>query len=232
MILTLLLVLLIVVCLALGVVVLLQQSEGGALGMGGGPSGFMTARGAGDLLTRTTWVLGGLVFALCLALTILQGKLHGGGSVVDRLKIDPLDAPSAPRLPVAPAAPASAGGATGFEAPRPQVNGIPSGGFGSTSTTTPAVPAARGATAAPPPAPAPAVHATVSATPPARGQALPAAGHQHRPGGPRVQPVRRRARQRRHARAQGRGDQHLGRLIHSFRPPASPRRVTARPDLA
>ena len=165
MILTLLLVLLIVVCLALGVVVLLQQSEGGALGMGGGPSGFMTARGAGDLLTRTTWVLGGLVFALCLALTILQGKLHGGGSVVDRLKIDPLDAPSAPRLPVAPAAPASAGAATGFEAPRPQVNGIPSGGFGSTSTTTPAVPAARGATAAPPPAPAPAVHATVSATP-------------------------------------------------------------------
>ena len=38
----------IVVCVALIGVVLLQRSEGGALGMGGGPTGFMTARGAGD----------------------------------------------------------------------------------------------------------------------------------------------------------------------------------------
>ena len=54
----------VLVCLALAGVVLLQRSEGGALGMGGGPSGFLTTRGAGDLLTRTTWILGGLLFAL------------------------------------------------------------------------------------------------------------------------------------------------------------------------
>ena len=47
------------VCVALIAVVLLQRSEGGALGMGGGggPGNFMTARGAGDLLTRVTWIL-------------------------------------------------------------------------------------------------------------------------------------------------------------------------------
>ena len=55
MLLTILLVIHILVAIALTGVVLLQRSEGGALGMGGGPTGFMTARGAGDLLTRTTW---------------------------------------------------------------------------------------------------------------------------------------------------------------------------------
>ena len=63
----------ILVCIALIAVVLMQRSEGGALGMGGGPSGFMTARGAGDLLTRTTWILFGLFLALSLALTLLGG---------------------------------------------------------------------------------------------------------------------------------------------------------------
>ena len=49
MLLNLLLALEIIVSVMLVVVVLLQRSEGGALGMGGGPTGFMTARGAGDL---------------------------------------------------------------------------------------------------------------------------------------------------------------------------------------
>ncbi|MDP9103189.1 MAG: preprotein translocase subunit SecG, partial [Pseudomonadota bacterium] len=40
-----LLVILIFVCVALVAVILLQKSEGGALGMGGGPSGFMSTRG-------------------------------------------------------------------------------------------------------------------------------------------------------------------------------------------
>jgi len=47
----------ILVSVSLIAVVLLQRSEGGALGMGGGPTGMMSARGAGDLLTRTTWIL-------------------------------------------------------------------------------------------------------------------------------------------------------------------------------
>jgi preprotein translocase subunit SecG len=66
------------VSVGLVVVVLLQKSEGGALGMGGsggGLGGFMSARGAGDALTRTTAVLAIAFFATSLALTILA--LHG-----------------------------------------------------------------------------------------------------------------------------------------------------------
>ena len=132
---------LILICIALGGVVLLQRSEGGALGMGGGPSGFLTTRGAGDLLTRTTWILGGLLFALCLSLTILQGRLHKGSSVVDRLKIDPLsaDALSTPRTPPAPAASPStpSNTLTGFEAPAAQVNTAPAAAAPPAATSSP-----------------------------------------------------------------------------------------------
>ena len=103
----------ILVCIALISVVLLQRSEGGALGMGGGPTGFMTARGAGDLLTRTTWVLGSLFFILSFALTMLSG--HPAGSVVDQGKMGLRDVRSlapqtAPQTPPAgaPAAPNTA----------------------------------------------------------------------------------------------------------------------------
>ena len=138
-----LLVLLVVVCVALGAVILLQRSEGGALGMGGGPSGFMTARGAGDLLTRTTSVLAAVFFLLCLLLTVLSGRMHSGSSVVDRLKINALNPDALGAIKHAPAdaaagtsAPAAAGSAAnigvvtpapgaGFEAPRPEVHTAP-----------------------------------------------------------------------------------------------------------
>ena len=57
--------------------------------MGGGSSaGMMSVRGAGDLLTRTTWILGASFFILSLLLTILAGREKGASSVVDRMKID------------------------------------------------------------------------------------------------------------------------------------------------
>jgi preprotein translocase subunit SecG len=115
MLLNLLLVLEIIVSLALVCVVLLQRSEGGALGMGGGPSGFMTARGAGDLLTRITWILGAVFFALALAMTILSGRQGGGSSVVDRLKVDAIN----PGALNAPPAQAPAGSAPAPTAPAP-----------------------------------------------------------------------------------------------------------------
>jgi preprotein translocase subunit SecG len=112
MLLDLLLVLEIIVSLALVAVVLLQRSEGGALGMGGGPSGFMTARGAGDLLTRTTWILGAAFFVLALLLTVISGRQRGSSSVVDRLKVDAINpntlnqpAPQPPAGTAQPAAP-------------------------------------------------------------------------------------------------------------------------------
>ncbi|MDR6625683.1 preprotein translocase subunit SecG [Caulobacter segnis] len=110
----------IVVCLGLIGVVLLQRSEGGALGMGGGSSSFMTARGAGDLLTRITWILFSIFLLISLSLTILTGRLNSGGSVVDRLDIQNLDSKA---LNAAPAAPAPADVAPGpIQAPAPQLN--------------------------------------------------------------------------------------------------------------
>jgi preprotein translocase subunit SecG len=89
--------------------------------MGGGPGGFMTARGAGDLLTRITWVLGGTFFALALLLTVLSGRERGASSVVDRLKVDAIDPTTldqpAPKPPGGPnAAPAP------LQAPTPTVH--------------------------------------------------------------------------------------------------------------
>jgi preprotein translocase subunit SecG len=111
MLLDILLVLEILVSLALVAVVLLQRSEGGALGMGGGPSGFMTARGAGDLLTRITWILGGSFFVLALLLTIISGRQRGASSVVDRLNVDAINPQTlnqtAPKPPAGTAQPAN-----------------------------------------------------------------------------------------------------------------------------
>ena len=54
-------------------VILMQRSEGGGLGVGGSSSGFMTARGAADFLTRSTAVLGGLFIILSIALAAYAG---------------------------------------------------------------------------------------------------------------------------------------------------------------
>ena len=56
------------VAAALVGVILMQRSEGGGLGVGGSSSGFMTARGAADFLTRSTAILGGLFVLLSIAL--------------------------------------------------------------------------------------------------------------------------------------------------------------------
>jgi preprotein translocase subunit SecG len=93
----------IAVCVCLVAVVLLQRSEGGALGMGGGPSGFMTARGAGNLLTTLTWWLGSAFFVLSLTLTLLSGHERGGSSVVDRVKVDSIDPSALNKAAPAPA---------------------------------------------------------------------------------------------------------------------------------
>ena len=72
-----------IVAAALVTVVLMQRSEGGALGMGGGPSGFMTARGAGNLLTKSTWILAILFFILALSLTVAGNMSRGSSSGID-----------------------------------------------------------------------------------------------------------------------------------------------------
>lgn len=118
----------IVVCLGLIGVVLLQRSEGGALGMGGNSGGLMTARGAGDLLTRITWILFSIFLVISLTLTILTGRLDKSGSVADRLDIQGLDSKSLQNVPAPTPAPGSLNSLPstaqpgGIQAPAPQIN--------------------------------------------------------------------------------------------------------------
>jgi preprotein translocase subunit SecG len=104
---TILLVAMILISVALAGVILIQRSEGGALGMGGGPSGFMTARGAGNLLTVTTWWLAGAFFACAVGLTIVGNMDRARQSIVDPDAVGALVAPPS-GASNAPAAPATA----------------------------------------------------------------------------------------------------------------------------
>lgn len=81
---TVLIVIHLMIVVAMIVVVLLQRSEGGGLGIGGG-SGFMTARGAANVLTRTTAVLVAAFFATSLLLSILARYGEQPTDILDRV---------------------------------------------------------------------------------------------------------------------------------------------------
>jgi len=102
----------IMICVALVGVVLLQRSEGGALGIGGGGSGsFMTGRSAGNALTKTTAVLAAAFFATSLLLSILASQQRPAPTIVPTdgglapLQVPGTPAPAAPAAPAAPQAP-------------------------------------------------------------------------------------------------------------------------------
>jgi len=144
MLLNLLLVIEVIVALFLIAVVLLQRSEGGGL-VSGGTGSIMSVRGAGDLLTRTTWILGTIFFVLGLLLTIVAGRERGSASVVDRLKVNAIN-PAELNRPVEPPAgtaqPGPAGSAPApLQAPTPTINS-PFGAIPATEPTpAPAQPA-------------------------------------------------------------------------------------------
>jgi preprotein translocase subunit SecG len=76
----------ILACVALTAVVLLQRSEGGALGIGGGGSGggLMSGRGAAGALVRTTMIFAGLFFVTSLVLTTLANQTRDDRSAAER----------------------------------------------------------------------------------------------------------------------------------------------------
>lgn len=91
------------VAIALVVVILLQRSEGGALGIGGGGGsggmgGFLSGRGQANLLTRTTAILAACFVVTSLALVHLTGGVTQPRSIVEQ-------PPAAPAAPAAPAVP-------------------------------------------------------------------------------------------------------------------------------
>ena len=154
MLLNILLVILVIDCVALTGVILMQRSEGGALGMGGGPSGMFTARGAGDLLTRMTSILTTVFFVLSLGITLLAGHSRQNASLTQRLKVNPIDISAlaaGSSAPAASSAPAGAPPLPGAAPPLPSAAPLPSLANQAPRTSAPA-PRLRQQQSAPPPA--------------------------------------------------------------------------------
>ncbi len=104
---TILLVIHLIIAVALIGVVLLQRSEGGALGIGGGGGGSLfSARGVGNTLTRTTAILAVIFFLTSIALTLLA-RHTGGGSLFDRPATQQNQGQTAPGGSVLPQLPPS-----------------------------------------------------------------------------------------------------------------------------
>jgi preprotein translocase subunit SecG len=120
---TVLLVVHVLLALALIVTVLLQRSEGGALGIGGGGgggmSGFLTGRATANVLTRATAILAVLFMATSVALAVLAGQANPRRSIIDTPPATSAPAPGA--IPADPALPnaAPAGQPTGSEPAQP-----------------------------------------------------------------------------------------------------------------
>jgi preprotein translocase subunit SecG len=123
-----------VIAAALVAVVLMQRSEGGGLGLGGGgsPGGLMSARGAADFLTRTTKWLAVLFVVLAIALAAVAVDTTSGDDIDDSLQRtvapaapDPL-APAATPDPLAPPVPAPGAGtpADPLGGVRPDASGV------------------------------------------------------------------------------------------------------------
>ncbi|MCC2610173.1 preprotein translocase subunit SecG [Neorhizobium sp. Rsf11] len=140
---TVLIVIHLMIVLALVGVVLIQRSEGGGLGIGGG-SGFMSARGTANALTRTTAILATLFFLTSLALGILaryesrpsdilnripQSQQGQGSGILDQLGPAPTQTPAPAENGVpsgsGAAAPAPAAPATGAAPATPAVPSAP-----------------------------------------------------------------------------------------------------------
>jgi preprotein translocase subunit SecG len=101
---TIVLIIHLLIALALVGVILLQRSEGGALGMGGGGfGGLMTGRSSANLLTRTTAFLAAGFIATSLLLAIIATQRSAPSSILDQ-PATPAAAPEAPATPAAPVA--------------------------------------------------------------------------------------------------------------------------------
>ena len=94
---TLLLVINIVLAIILVLLVLLQKSEGGALGIGVSQESFMLSRSAGSFMTKATAIVATLFIICSLALTIIsRAELTPTGSVLDTIEEKAEDTPSIP----------------------------------------------------------------------------------------------------------------------------------------
>lgn len=95
------------IAIALVIFVLLQRSEGGGLGIGGGSSmgGLFSPRGAADVLTRTTAILATLFFIVCIGLNLAARQGTGQKSILDSAPATQTPVKPATPVPIGPSVP-------------------------------------------------------------------------------------------------------------------------------
>ena len=125
-----LLVIHIIACVALVIAVMLQRSEGGALGMGGGGTGgIISGRGVANVLVRTTMGLAAVFFVTSVLMARLNTEAAKAPSAVEKeLKARKTDAFDPLKNPTVAPVPGVAGPSTTAPSPAP------------TTTSTPAAP--------------------------------------------------------------------------------------------
>ena len=87
----------VILAIILVIVVLLQKSEGGALGIGVSQESFMFSRTAGDFFTKATAIIATLFIICSLSLTIIsRGDLVSESSVIDKIEENSEEVPKIP----------------------------------------------------------------------------------------------------------------------------------------
>ena len=91
------LVLNIILSVLLVIIILLQRSEGGALGLGASQESFVSSRSAGNILTKATAIIATLFIITSISLTIIAREEISTSSVLE--KIEEKQDPSEPQIP-------------------------------------------------------------------------------------------------------------------------------------
>ena len=87
----------IIVAVLLVIAILLQKSEGGALGIGVSQDSFISSRSAGNLLTKATAIIATLFIVTSISLTVIAQKEISTSSVLE--KVEEKQDPSEPQIP-------------------------------------------------------------------------------------------------------------------------------------
>ena len=88
----------IILAILLVIIILLQKSEGGALGLGVSQDSFVTSRSAGSFLTKTTAIIATLFIITSISLTVMSKEKFSSTSVLEKVEEETAD-PSEPEIP-------------------------------------------------------------------------------------------------------------------------------------
>ena len=88
----------IILAILLIVVILLQKSEGGALGLGASQDSFISSRSASNVLTKSTSIIATLFIITSISLTIMSKEKFSSSSVLERIEEEKEDS-TEPQIP-------------------------------------------------------------------------------------------------------------------------------------